>query len=105
MAIPRKKRKKRPQYRKPDHSIDQIRVWVDDFHRRTGRWPKQYDGRIPLRDETWSAVSAALRQGHRGLPGGSSLANLLKVHRGVRNVRDLPALTEPQILKWARDHF
>jgi hypothetical protein len=33
--------------------------------------------------ETWSGVNAALERGNRGLPGGSSLARLIKKHLGV----------------------
>jgi hypothetical protein len=31
--------------------------------------------------ETWRALDVALRQGLRGLPGGDSLARLLRRHR------------------------
>ena len=43
-----------------------------------------------------------MRQGGRGLAGGSSLAQLLARERGVRNRGDLPALTERQIATWAQ---
>ena len=43
----------------------------------------------------------ALRAGVRGLPGCSSLARLLAQHRGVRNRKALPPLTEQQLLAWA----
>jgi hypothetical protein len=46
----------------------------------------------------------ALRLGLRGLPGGSSLARLLDEQRRVRNVKNLPPLTEEQILAWADEH-
>jgi hypothetical protein len=46
-----------------------------------------------------------LAQGYRGLPGRSSLANLLFRHRGVRSPRNVPALREEQIFRWARSHF
>jgi hypothetical protein len=55
-------------------------------------------------DETWSAVADALYSGHRGLPGGSSLAQLLEAGRGVRNSRVVPRLTNRQILAWADAH-
>ena len=36
-------------------------------------------------EETWRAVNMALAQGHRGLPGGSSLSRLLdESRRGTR---------------------
>src|SRR5262249_18640984 len=46
----------------------------------------------------------ALIVGHRGLPGGSSLAQLLAEYRSVRNVQALPKLTIAQILTWADSH-
>jgi hypothetical protein len=33
--------------------------------------------------ETWVAIDAALAHGHRGLPGGDSVARLLARRRGV----------------------
>ncbi len=55
--------------------------------------------------EKWRNIDAALRYGLRGLPGGSSLARLLAEHRGVRNLMQLPPLTEEQILAWADAHY
>lgn len=49
-------------------------------------------------------MTAALSQGARGLPGGSSLAKLLARHRGVRNEKDLPRLSQRQVLAWADAH-
>jgi hypothetical protein len=40
----------------------------------------------------------------RGLPGGSSLAQLLETWRGVRNRGHLPPSTARQIAAWARAH-
>jgi hypothetical protein len=34
--------------------------------------------------QTWLALDSALRNGHRGLPGGDSLARLLARERGVQ---------------------
>jgi hypothetical protein len=45
-----------------------------------------------------------LREGGRGVPGGDSLPQLLARERGVRNVGELPDLSEAQILAWARAH-
>jgi hypothetical protein len=79
-----------------------ILLWVDRFHRRTGRWPKLTDGAIPgAGGETWLRVNAALFHGHRGLPGGSTLAGLLAERRGVRNRMALPPLSVRDILAWA----
>jgi hypothetical protein len=54
--------------------------------------------------EDWAAIDDALRQGHRGLPGGNSLAKLLARYRGVRNPAALPPLTEDEIRRWAALH-
>jgi hypothetical protein len=83
----------------------QILAWADAHHRRTGQWPS--DAPIPVEDapgETWAGVATALRNGRRGLPGGSSLARLLAEKRGVRNPMELPRLTIRQIRTWARAH-
>lgn len=47
------------------------------------------------------AVHQALKQGGRGLPGGSTLARLLEKHRGKRNIHNLPPFSITQILQWA----
>ena len=48
-------------------------------------------------------VDAALREGFRGLPGGSSLTQLLAERRGSEHER-LPPRTEEQIMAWADAH-
>jgi len=89
----------------PDLTTEQILDWTDAHYERTGRWPTQNTGPIPdAPGETWTAVEIALGRGHRGLPGGSSLAKLLADHRGKRNRTNLPLLTIEQILKWADAH-
>jgi hypothetical protein len=63
--------------------VEQILAWADAHYARTGRWPSQYAG--PMADapgENWEAIDHALRDGHRGLPGGDSLSRLLARHRG-----------------------
>jgi hypothetical protein len=102
--MPRTRRPPR-RYRKPHLTIAQILAWADDYKRRIGRWPRHSSGRIRPHDETWLGINADLARGHRGLPGGSSLAHLLSVRRGVRSLRHLPPLDERQIVRWARAHF
>ena len=61
----------------------EIRRWARAYFLRTGRWPTRRSG--PVADapgESWEAVHSALREGLRGLPGGSSLAQLLNTLRG-----------------------
>src|SRR5438552_17302975 len=83
----------------------QILAWADLHYARTESWPTAHSGPIPdAPGETWMAVEVALAKGLRGLPGGSSLPQLLDKHRQVRNKRDLPLLTVPQVLTWADDY-
>jgi superfamily II DNA or RNA helicase len=89
----------------PALTTAQILVWADAHHTRTGDWPEQTSGPIPdAPAETWAGINHALRRGSRGLPGGSSLAELLQAARGVRNIQSLPPLTQQQILAWADEH-
>ncbi len=91
---------------KPRLRIAQILKWADEFHRRKGRWPHHFDGRIEgAGEDTWARVNDALARGNRGLPGGSSLARLLFRHRGVRSPRNVPGLNEEQIFRWAKAHY
>lgn len=92
----------------PRLTIRQILAWADEYHQRTGNWPKQ--GSKPeiipnSNGENWQAISQALRNGLRGLPKVGSLADLLAKRRGVRNQQDLPPLTEKQVLAWADAYF
>src|SRR5690242_6336598 len=90
---------------RPPLTVAQILAWADDHYRRTGGWPKEDSGPVPANlNEKWMNVANALRLGLRGLPGRDSLAKLLDRERGVRNVRDLPRLTEGVILLWATAH-
>jgi hypothetical protein len=90
----------------PRLTAKQILAWADAHHRATGEWPISTSGPVAQAPgETWGGVNAALDHGRRGLAGGSSLARLLARCRGVRNHRDLPRLTQEQILAWADAHF
>ena len=89
----------------PPLRVKDILQWADAFNQRTGRWPNRDSG--PIKEapgETWNAANAALQAGIRGLPGNSSLAQLLSEERGVRNIGDLPKLSIAQILGWADAH-
>jgi hypothetical protein len=55
-----------------------ILLWAKAHCRRTGDWPTMYSG--PVDDapgESWGALNSALSRGFRGLPAGSSVAQLL----------------------------
>lgn len=88
----------------PYFTIPRIVQWADAYHATHGEWPqpKTKPSGIPgTNGETWLAVDSALRVGLRGLPGGSSLPQVLAEHRGVRNHANLPPLSVGQVLIWA----
>src|SRR5204862_6880327 len=62
----------------PSYNTKQILAWADAHFARTGTWPNGNSGPVvEAQGETWTAVEVALNHGQRGLPGGSSLADLL----------------------------
>jgi hypothetical protein len=90
----------------PPLTQKKILTWADAHHERTGDWPNVNSGAVvDAPGERWDALDAALRQGHRGLAGGSSLLRLLVKKRGVRDPLHLPPLTVEQVLQWADLHF
>src|SRR5258708_7661702 len=98
-------RKRRPDWtQKPRLTIAQILGWADEYHCREGTWPHTDAGPIEgTLNETWRGVNFALYLGRRGLTGKSSVAKLLRSHRGV-TVRRNP-LDEDTIFQWAKAHF
>jgi hypothetical protein len=90
----------------PHLTVKQILAWADAYYRRHGTWPTSQSGAIDKAPgETWSGVNAALQSGRRSFPGGFSLARLLARHRGVRNPKQPPQLSEQRILRWAGSYF
>jgi len=76
-------------------TIAQILAWADVHFAHTGRWPTRASGRISsARTEKWSSVQYALNRGLHGLPGGDSLACLLRRMRGTGERRGRPAQPE-----------
>jgi hypothetical protein len=83
-------------------TVAQVLTWADAHHARTGRWPRATEpgpSSLPP-GEIWRNIDTALRQGHRGLPGGDSLRRLLARRRGVRR-----PLTVRGVLRWADEHY
>jgi len=92
--------------RRPELSISQILSWADFFHERTSRWPQRHSRFVyNTVGEKWHNIDMALRRGYRGLPGKSSLAQLLADRRGYRNLKGLPRFRESTILAWADAYF
>ena len=82
--------------------FSQVLASANAHHKRTGKWPGQSSGRVhENREEKWTNIDQALRNGFRGFPGGYSLAQLLTDRRGVRNRLRLPKLTPSQLVAWA----
>jgi hypothetical protein len=90
----------------PPFTLEQILKWADAFYLRSFEWPHFNSGPVTgTGGETWSAVDAALRHGFRGLPGGSSLARLLALERGVKHKSALSKLNVRRIRDWAENHL
>jgi hypothetical protein len=90
----------------PRLTSKQILGWADAYHERHGRWPTTESGPIDnVPGETWKGIDYALRTGMRGLKGKTSLSRLLTKQRRVRNIQNLPRLTETQILAWSDAHY
>jgi len=94
-----------PHQRTVHYTIKQILAWADKYHEFTGRWPTSRTGEIWGTPHTWEGVNSALAKGICGLPGGDSLARLLRRKRGIADQRaKMPDLTMEQILQWLDDH-
>ena len=86
----------------PPLRVEEILLWADAWHDRTGAWPRHQSGAVADGvSQTWRGVNMALQEGLRGMPGGSSLARLLAHHRSARNHLALPPLRVEEILNWA----
>lgn len=66
----------------PRLTVTRIRAWVVAHRRRTGAWPTRDSGPIVgAAGETWTAADIGLKRGQRGLPGGSSLSQVVRACR------------------------
>ena len=89
----------------PPLQVQHVLAWADEHRVRTGKWPAVKSGPIAAApEESWGNVDQALRKGLRGLPGGSSLAQVLADHGRTRNVGALPRLGAELVLGWADAH-
>ena len=83
-----------------------ILTWADAHHRRTGKWPIRFSGRVvDSPGDTWQAVHESLQKGCRGVRKRMTLAQFLAKKRNVRYNRGQPDLTEEKILRWADRHY
>jgi superfamily II DNA or RNA helicase len=67
--------------RLPQLNVRQIRAWAEQYRKVSGAFPTKKAGQIAGTHETWAKVDVALARGYRGLPGGTSLANLFSQWR------------------------
>jgi hypothetical protein len=86
----------------------QIRIWAKAFFKDTDRWPTKHDQnslRYSTYDITWHGWDRALQRGWYGLPGGSSLSELVApLRRGSQKAGRPDAKTETEaILSALRD--
>jgi hypothetical protein len=87
--------------RRPHLRVREILSWADAYFAHWDRWPTRESGPVSGQiDITWCEIDVALKNGNRGLPGGSSLPQLLAEQRNVRNQMRLPRWTENGILVW-----
>jgi hypothetical protein len=100
------RRSRRDAVKLPPYTYGDILSWADVHRRITGKWPMSSTSTKGLPVGTnWGIINRALKEGHRGLPGGITLAAFLQEHRCVRSKHNRPALTFEKILEWADAYF
>jgi hypothetical protein len=82
---------------------DQIVAWAEAHRAARGHWPEEREGQVRGAPYylTWRMVDNALREGQRGLPGGSSLRRLRARHDSAPAGLTSDVLRTEQILAWA----
>ncbi len=90
--------------------VEQILAWADAHHAGHGVWPAVGPGTVSgvvagAPGESWKAINHALALGLRGLPGDSSLAELLAEHRGVPLPDMGPQALAEKIWAWEQEQF
>ncbi len=99
--------------RKPWPKLDPADIlrWADSFFATHGYWPYARSGPVAEKPRAnWRAIDAALRNGARGLPGGSSLSHFLNEHRGLfggrdgrpYRISDERRIDMKKVMRWAR---
>jgi hypothetical protein len=89
----------------PRLRVEQILAWADAHRATHGQWPKAGSGPVVgVPGESWDNIDRNLKEGFRGLSGGTKLSWLLAEHRGAPARFPSPRLTVEQILAWADAH-
>jgi hypothetical protein len=90
--------------------VEQILAWADAHHAAHGVWPAvtpgSVSGEVPgAPGESWKVINHALALGLRGLPGDSSLAELLAEHRGLPLPDMGSKVLADKIWAWEQEQF
>ena len=74
----------RNQHTLPLLQVEGILLWAVAEHESSGKWPTLRSGRVAAApEETWLAIDGCLRRGCRGLPGGATLAGIIRLYRDI----------------------
>jgi hypothetical protein len=92
---------------RPPLTVPQILEWAEAYFKTYGDWPFPRSEPVAgAPGETWVNIDNSLREGFRGLAGGTSLRRLLAAEKGLRLGRyGRPSLTVNQVLRWADAYF
>lgn len=98
-----------PTYQRQQLNEEAILDAARRFIARVGRPPSCVSGDATQdfahrRREDWRGVDVALRLGFRGLPGGTTLSELLRRHQIGMNAYGIHGLTEENIVMAAKKH-
>ena len=86
---------------KKDLTEEWIIEKAKEYKEKHNQWPSEYSDEIEGTKELWSRIDKALYNGFRGLPGGSSLNQLLIKHGLKEKQLDL---TEEWIIEKAKEY-
>src|SRR5207248_10945942 len=93
-----------------DLTVEQILAWADAYRAEHGTWPSvgpstAAEAVAGAPGESWKAINHALALGLRGLPGDSSLAELMAEHRGAPPPDMRPQTLAQKIWAWEQEQF
>ena len=69
---------------RPPLQVERILPWAAAEYQSTGKWPTLESGRVRAApEESWKQINWHLQRGGRGLPGGATLAGVLRLYRDI----------------------
>ena len=85
-------------------TVEAILQWADLYYQRSGVWPRWNSGAVFAEPgETWQQLDRALFLGTRGLPGRTTLLQLLRQNGRIIQRRDAWRSEEDALLGTMRD--